>query len=128
MVLKTVLPHTKPPPGFAFLPNPNQKKADPRMEEDPITGPTSFLKRYWYILLPLLIANVFATDPPPQSSSKQGRTAAEDGTGNAITGSSGGETGGAGGGGPAAVAAAAAAGGGAAGSPGKRTRRGKQHK
>ena len=109
MVLKNVLPHTKPPPGLNFLKHRNTKGSaggarGPGAEEEP---PTSFIRKYWYILLPLFLANFMSTpDVPQEGQGQQG----------------GGETQQVQGSAPAAPVPAAAA------SPGKRAgkRRGKR--
>ncbi|KAL3934479.1 MAG: hypothetical protein SGBAC_009814 [Bacillariaceae sp.] len=77
MILKAVLPTTKPPPGMKFIPHPDLKKNKagasgagagsatgdakgggggeiPGADDEP---PQSFMRRYWYIILPLMIAN-----------------------------------------------------------------------
>jgi hypothetical protein len=72
LTLRAVLPHTKPPPGLAFLTHPNAKKGsaagagDPTVEPEPMGG---FFRRYWYVLLPLFLANFIgpsAETPPAQ--------------------------------------------------------------
>jgi len=100
--------HVKPPPGLQWIPGAPRKTSSPQggvfAEETPApeTGITGFFKRYWYILLPIMLINLFggAAAPP----------AAEEGAAAAVG---------------AAGAAAASTGGGGAGSP-VRQRRGKR--
>jgi hypothetical protein len=121
MTLKSVLPTSKPPPGLAFqatnrnskgsaggAPGPGGVPVMPA-EQEPITGPTSFIKRYWYVLLPLFLANFMGSGSPEEPSSQGGGGAAAVGAGGA------------------AVAAAAVAAS-SSGSPGKKVRRGKTNK
>jgi hypothetical protein len=111
LTLRAVLPHTKPPPGLKFMTHPNAKKgsaagaADPNAE--PETGPQGFLKKYWYVLLPLFLANFMGgtSEEPPQQQQQDGGSAPPQGG--------------------AAAALPAASGGG--GTPSK-GRRGKHHK
>lgn len=117
MVLGNTLPHYKPPPGLTALKGASvvggQREASPlgasdEQEEVPVDNSLpGLLRRYWYLVLPLVISSFISADPPPA------------------------EGGGEGGGGTAAaagaVAAGAAAGGAAAGGTrarGKRTKRG----
>ena len=107
MTLKNVLPHVKPPPGMAFIPNPNKAKTGQgaggeKAEPEPITGPWGFIQRYWYILLPLFIANFISA---PDDQQEQG---GQQGDGGAAA--------------PAVAAAPAAA-----SSPTKKARRGKRN-
>jgi hypothetical protein len=115
MTLKTVLPTSKPPPGLAFKANRKGSAGgagpgagpggDPTTAEpEPITGPTSFIRRYWYVLLPLFLANFVGGAASPEGGEGAGAAAA----------------------GGAAVAGAAAAA--SSGSPVKKVRRGKTNK
>lgn len=81
MTLRTVLPSfPKPPPGLKFLPKAKLNTetggggagGGTGGEQPPISGPTDFVKRYWYIILPIMLMNLFASSPP----------AAEEGDGN----------------------------------------------
>ena len=114
MTLKTVLPTSKPPPGLAFKANrkgsaggavPGVGPGGNPMtaEQEPITGPTSFIRRYWYVLLPLFLANFVGGGGPAEG----------EGAGAAAAGG-------------AAVAGAAVAA--SSGSPVKKVRRGKTNK
>jgi hypothetical protein len=79
MALKAVLPNTKPPPGLAFVQHPNKNKGSAGgaaggqgpSEPEPVTGPSSFIKRYWYVLLPLFLANFIGNNAAPASSDQQ---------------------------------------------------------
>ena len=84
MVLKTVMPQYRPPPGLKWLPRlgtngklyqaqgpPGEKDGKggggqggqaPEMDNTPM----GFIRRYWYILLPLFLANFLGNDPPPE--------------------------------------------------------------
>ncbi|CAJ1962074.1 unnamed protein product [Cylindrotheca closterium] len=79
MILKSVLPTTKPPPGMTFIPHPNLKKnsgnsaagdgAKGGAKEGQIPGqeeeePQSYIRKYWYIFLPLMIANFMGIGSP----------------------------------------------------------------
>jgi hypothetical protein len=121
MPLKAVLPHTKPPPGLAFIANPNTVKLNAKGsagggagtaggaggpipgEEAPKGGMEGFLRKYWYVLLPLFLANFMGGGGEAPKAE--------------------GEGGGASAGDAAAPAAAIAASG---GSPSKKGRRGKK--
>jgi hypothetical protein len=119
MTLKTVLPTSKPPPGLAFQANrkgsaggsspgagPGGDATTP--EPDAITGLTNVIKRYWYILLPLFLANFIGG----------GSSAQAEGEGEAASGAAAA--------GGAAVAGAAVAA--SSGSSGRKVRRGKTNK
>mmetsp|Transcript_7947 Transcript_7947/g.19204 ORF Transcript_7947/g.19204 Transcript_7947/m.19204 type:complete len:302 (+) Transcript_7947:2-907(+) len=119
MIMKAVLPSTKPPPGMQFIPHPNLKKnaaanaagggakgnGKPQIPGAPPEEPEaqSFLRRYWYIILPLMLANLMAAPAAPEGEPGQEGDAA--------------------GGAPAAVADSAPA---AAASGGSKQRRGKR--
>jgi hypothetical protein len=115
MALKAVLPNTKPPPGLTFVQHPNKNKGSAGgaaggqgpSEPEPVTGPSSFIKRYWYVLLPLFLANFIGNNAAPASSDQQ-----QGQEGEAIGGQQG--------------DAAPVAGGGNVSSPSKKTRRGKR--
>lgn len=75
----------KPPPGFKWLPGPKSsgKKAfgsdgsipvDNPDEPKPPQGPFEFMKRYWYVFLPILIMNLMGGEAPPPA--KEGDDAA----------------------------------------------------
>lgn len=76
MALPAVLPAaTKPPAGLAFL---KQKSGtanplDPNAnkEQEPITSPQGFVKRYWYILLPLFIMSMTSGAAPEEEEKGQ---------------------------------------------------------
>lgn len=84
MALRTVLPQTKPFPGLTWMTHPNARKgsASKAPGGDPTAGPDSeeapqkpFFIRYWYVLLPLALAN-FLPDPQKQQEGQQGGEAA----------------------------------------------------
>jgi len=120
MTLRTVLPDYQPPPGLHILKVPSAGGGGPAAKllggqtaenapADPF--PLGFLKRYWYILLPLLIINFMAAEPPPEQQQQQGHAGPGDGPAAA--------------GAPTAIAGAAAAAAGAAEANARR-RRGKR--
>lgn len=132
MVIKNILPNTKPPPGLAFISHPNNKKkkvggaggaggAGPAAEPEPLSGPWAFIQRYWYILLPLFLANFLGPAEDPNQQQQEGQQ-----------GGSGGNQGSTGGGAsatasaPAAAATPTTAAPSSGGGGGKRGRRGKR--
>jgi len=99
-ILKAVLPATKPPPGMTFISHPNLKKnaagggasgkkgADGGIPDPDQEPPQSFLRRYWYIILPLMIVYLMggATEQPQepgQGGGGQGSRPAAGGRGSA---------------------------------------------
>lgn len=98
MKLAKVMPNYKPPPGLKWLPRvgPNGKihqgqgppgsdqgGGGPGQEQE-MSGPFGFMKRYWYIILPLLIANLFGGEAPaPEGQPAQSGPAAGAGAGSA---------------------------------------------
>lgn len=89
MVLRTVMPQYRPPPGLKWLPrlatngklyqaqgppgagdSKDGKGGDAPPEMD--NTPMGFVKRYWYILLPLFLMNVIGTEPAPPEGQQQG--------------------------------------------------------
>jgi len=77
MTLKTVLPHTKPPPGLTFMAHPSSKKgsaggnrAAPGAPEE--QQQQSFIRKYWYVFLPLFLASFLGPAEPPQASQAPG--------------------------------------------------------
>lgn len=88
MALKNILPQSKPPPGVAFVKQPQQPGAgasgqkvgddgenydDPDAPPNPIPSPFSFLQKYWYIILPMVILQFIQSpeEPPPQQGQDQ---------------------------------------------------------
>lgn len=91
MALKYILPQTKPPPGINFVKEPKApgaKRSGPQggngdaasssdgenfdggyEEEAPssIPSPGSFLMKYWYIIIPMLIMNLLTTQSPEEA-------------------------------------------------------------
>jgi hypothetical protein len=79
MTVRTVLPKMKPPPGLSWTPhgtNAGKKGASPNGERRGGGGPPgseestnsrSFLVKYWYLILPLVLANFLpsSNDAPP---------------------------------------------------------------
>lgn len=82
MTLRTVLPKMKPPPGFSWLAHPNSRKgsASSAPGGDPAGGSEEeqqkpFFIKYWYVILPLVLANFM-----PAGDSQQPAAPAEGGT------------------------------------------------
>ena len=90
MTLRAVLPKIKPPPGYSWLSHPNKNKGsaggapggDPAggggggSEEDP---PKPFFIKYWYIILPLALANFipFGDSAQPAAAVEGGASSGE---------------------------------------------------
>ncbi|GKY98941.1 hypothetical protein MPSEU_000849900 [Mayamaea pseudoterrestris] len=80
MTLRTILPPmSKPPPGLKFFPKaktagPNVGGAGggPSAEPEPITGPMDFFKRYWYIIVPIMLMNLFGSQPAAEEAKATG--------------------------------------------------------
>mmetsp|Transcript_16791 Transcript_16791/g.35080 ORF Transcript_16791/g.35080 Transcript_16791/m.35080 type:complete len:313 (+) Transcript_16791:103-1041(+) len=111
MAIPTVLPQSRPPPGLKWFKRNSKSDSNPASgdvgEEQPSGFKSSFLYRYWYIILPLAIASLFGgAEEEPPTGGQQGVHAKASGAAQA---------------GVAAAGAAAAAGGG-----GVRQRRGKR--
>lgn len=86
MKLSTVLPNYQPPPGLFTLKTKKPLKAefaagggggeDNKESPPPIQTPFDFVKRYWYILLPLLLSNfIGGRGEPPKAEGKAGERA-----------------------------------------------------
>jgi hypothetical protein len=88
MSLPTVLPATKPPQGIKVLKNrakePGLKTAFDK-EDEPITGPTGFIKKYWYIILAVIFMSI--SGGTPEEEAKNGPGAAVQGQAGTGTGS-----------------------------------------
>jgi hypothetical protein len=88
MTLKTILPDYQPPPGLTFLKGAHLHVKEamgdqkPGQEQDN-SFPYGFMRRYWYILLPLFLMNFMSAGPPPEQVSAEG---ASDGTATAGAG------------------------------------------
>ena len=71
MTLRTILPtNSKPPPGLRFFAKAKVQAATAgpggAAEPEAITGPMGFFKRYWYIIVPLLLMNLFGPQAPEE--------------------------------------------------------------
>lgn len=90
MVLRTVMPNYKPPPGLHWLPRVGANGNLYQAQGPPGTGgeqggtgggpeqeqaPMAFLRRYWYILLPLFIMNFFGAPEAPPAEGQSGQAA-----------------------------------------------------
>jgi len=88
MILKAILSQPKPPPGIAFVKQPQQQgqsrgggtAGNGDNYEDPEAPPTppgvmGFFSKYWYIILPVMILQVLQApeDPPPGQQQQQGQ-------------------------------------------------------
>jgi len=84
MSLKNVLPNSKPPPGIAFVKQPQQTGSgqqgsdgsgenfdDSDEPPTPVPSPFSFLQKYWYIILPMMILNMMAAPEEPSGPGGQ---------------------------------------------------------
>jgi hypothetical protein len=107
MALKNVLSQSKPPPGLAFMKQPQQpgeqgsssngsggdEEQDPNAPPNPVPSPFAFLQKYWYIILPMIILQ-FITGPAeeqkPQGSG--GNEGSDTSTNNAISTGDGNKT------------------------------------
>ena len=118
MTVPSILPHVGPPVGLKWIPQPKMNKspstskdgsAGPNIggEEEPKPEHQSFLRRYWYIILPVAIMSLFGPEEPNQNGAT---SATQAGSGQSVAGG---------------VAAAAASTGTRTGST-ARTRRGKR--
>jgi len=83
MTLKSILSQSKPPPGLALMKQPQQPGGvgeqgsdgsggdndDDSNPPNPVPSPFSFLQKYWYIILPMLILQFIQS---PSEEKKQG--------------------------------------------------------
>lgn len=85
MTMKNVLSQSKPPPGIMFIKQPRQPGVGERGDQEggekyddpdapnPIPSPFSFLQKYWYIILPMVLLQFIqkpAEEGPPQQGSE----------------------------------------------------------
>mmetsp|Transcript_6893 Transcript_6893/g.16895 ORF Transcript_6893/g.16895 Transcript_6893/m.16895 type:complete len:304 (+) Transcript_6893:150-1061(+) len=98
MTVKTILSPSKPPPGISFVKQPRQPNQQGQQGggnaeafgdgEDPPTPPTpfSFLSKYWYIILPMMILQ-FMTVPEetPEQGQQQGQQGGNQDTGGTVS-------------------------------------------
>jgi len=84
MTLKNILSQSKPPPGLALMKQPQQQGGGGEQNSDgsggdnyddsnpppnPVPSPFSFLQKYWYIILPMLILQFIQS---PAEEKKEG--------------------------------------------------------
>eukprot|EP00531_Pseudo-nitzschia_arenysensis_P002986 CAMPEP_0116137400 /NCGR_PEP_ID=MMETSP0329-20121206/12228_1 /TAXON_ID=697910 /ORGANISM="Pseudo-nitzschia arenysensis, Strain B593" /LENGTH=285 /DNA_ID=CAMNT_0003632313 /DNA_START=82 /DNA_END=939 /DNA_ORIENTATION=- len=78
MVLKTVLPQSKPPPGISFAksaksadgtPGGGDGDGNPAPEATP--SPFGFFSKYWYIILPMLIMQMMTVPAEEEEGQQQ---------------------------------------------------------
>ena len=97
MVLRNVMPQYRPPPGLKWLPRLGTNGKLYQAQGPPGSGekegkagggqpemdnsPMGFMRRYWYILLPLFIANFMGAEPPPEQGQGQGQGQSAEGGG-----------------------------------------------
>ncbi|CAB9525074.1 expressed unknown protein [Seminavis robusta] len=88
MVLRPVMPQYRPPPGLRWLPRigtngklysaqgppgGDKEKEGGGPGQQPVDNtPFGFAKRYWYMLLPLFLANFIGSDPPSEEGQSGG--------------------------------------------------------
>jgi len=93
MTLKNVLPASKPPPGIAFVKRPKQPgqqgggNGEDEGDDSPpaFPGPFSFLSKYWYIILPMLILQLITVpEAPAEEGQQQGQQGGNQGGGGAV--------------------------------------------
>lgn len=62
MTIPTLLPQTKPPMGLKFFPRSQGAQSLPGVKAPDEQGtPTSYMMKYWYIILPLFIMGLINT-------------------------------------------------------------------
>lgn len=77
MIIKNVLQSSKPPPGILFKKQPRQREeqgdqaVDKNAPPEQIPSPFSFLQKYWYIILPMILLQ-FLQAPPSGDHQQQG--------------------------------------------------------
>lgn len=77
MTLRNVLPDYQPPPGLHMLSSKQSLKdagGDENQQQEPVDNtPFGFIKRYWYILLPLFLSQFISAEPPPSPQQSDGQ-------------------------------------------------------
>lgn len=89
MTLRAVMPSYRPPVGLKWLPRLGtngklyQAKGPPGSADDKggkggggdapevDASPMGFMRRYWYIIVPLMLMNLMGTEPPPPEGQQQ---------------------------------------------------------
>lgn len=83
MAMPAVLPATKPPLGIKVIKGAktSQKTNAFTEEQEAVTTPQGFLKRYWYVLLPILIISITGSGPAeePPKRGPQGEGSGQEG-------------------------------------------------
>mmetsp|Transcript_16271 Transcript_16271/g.25312 ORF Transcript_16271/g.25312 Transcript_16271/m.25312 type:complete len:267 (-) Transcript_16271:1193-1993(-) len=72
MTVPLVLPTTKPPPGLKWFPRKSSDPSRPNVDMGDQPDNQSFMRKYWYILLPLFIIGI-TTGEDPQSQQQPGQ-------------------------------------------------------
>lgn len=73
MTLKTILPDFQPPPGLSFIKGAHLKEAlvdQQKAQEQDNSFPYGFMKKYWYVLLPLFLMNFISSGPPAEQGAE----------------------------------------------------------
>lgn len=73
MTLKTILPDFQPPPGLSFIKGEHLKDAlgdQQKAQEQDNSFPYGFMKKYWYVLLPLFLMNFISSGPPAEQGAE----------------------------------------------------------
>jgi hypothetical protein len=70
------IPKIKPPPGLKWIPGASTRKSPEQggfdeAQNAPEPGAFGFFKRYWYIILPLLVMNFMTAQAPPEAQQPQ---------------------------------------------------------
>ena len=93
--------HLKPPPGLHWIPGAQRKTSSSSPQQgvfaeetpEPEKGITGFFKRYWYILLPIMLINLFGGAAPPAAEEGTAASAAAVGAAGAAAATTGGGAG-----------------------------------
>jgi hypothetical protein len=72
MVIPPILPTTKPQPGLKFFPRSQTAPAIPGVNQEGAEERQSFLRKYWYIILPLVIMSFLGGEEPQQQQTGAG--------------------------------------------------------
>lgn len=76
MVLKLILPTTKPPPGLKFF---IKSGGVPGQPQDANEKPTSIFQRYWYVFLIFIVMQLISAGSEPAKPPQQGATSTDGG-------------------------------------------------
>jgi len=81
MTIPLVLPSVRPPPGYSWFPRTTTGNTNPAIQEQEAQGQQqSFLRKYWYIILPIMLTTVLGNsaeeEPATQAQQPKGDAAA----------------------------------------------------